>query len=357
MDSKTKEMGEKSHDRSQSDEDDTYTREIKNIKGRPPLRKYVEKYKESSPVVENPSDDNPPVVRSNEQRQSRSKSADPEKLQHTSSEGQNTSDNPIESVDVSQITDDDNDDETIPIKATKPETPDRQKLFSIRNWAILTAVFVAVIAAIWVYVWPYKPVPKKIHHSCEHFSELEKKYPTFDDMLWSTLIVGVNRTINRNPNEPATFIFLYNSSAVADLFLGDITRITIDCFGTGGAIWRTSNDFKADEIAQNYDRVLSRYREILESQGILVVRDLDRVPPTAAKIFFPICDSYTPLVPRAVIFFTIDISRQPERVVRSNRSCTSIAEGILKDLWRDDLHPNMLDPLVVRLTENVFRID
>lgn len=361
-------MDERPHDWSQSsDEGDRHFREIKEIKGRRAIGdrnvsidskiKNAEHYRENSPVEENSSDEN-----SSEVRRFRSKSVDPVKLQQTSTEKQNTSDIPNESVDESQITDDANDDENSPPQATKPDIPEPRKRFSVINLScpnIAIAIVIFVIAVI--LGWPYYSEPKKVHRStspsCEHFSELQKKYPTMDYMLWPTLIVGVDRAINRSPGEPATFIFLYNSSAVADLLLDDITRIAINCFGTGGAIWQTSNDFKADEIAQNNGLVLSRYREKLESKGILVVRDLDRVPPTAAKIFFTICDSNEPLVHRAIIFFTIDISRQPERVVRSERSSTSIAEGILKDLWRDDLRPNALDPLVVRLTENVFRID
>lgn len=197
---------------------------------------------------------------------------------------------------------------------------------------------------------------KRPGSSCKDFLQLHSKYPKTDDTLWYTLIVGVDRAINQDPGEPATFIFLYNSSNVSQNILDDVTRIAIGCFGSRGAIWRSSNDFKSAEIANDYENVLDRHREELKSQGILVVRDLDLVPPTAAKIFFTICDVYEPLVHKAIIFFTIDISRQPQQVIEQDRSATSMAEGILKDLWRGELQPNMLDPLVVRLTENVFRI-
>lgn len=191
--------------------------------------------------------------------------------------------------------------------------------------------------------------------SCEHFLELQSKYPNTDDMLWPTLIVSVDRAINDNPGEPGTFIFLYNSSSVGQSLLDDVTRIAIECFGSGGAIiWPTSNDFATAEIAQDYGTALDLYRKKLETQKVLVVQELDRVPPTAAKIFFTICDSFEPLVHRAIIFFTIDVSGQPRQ---ANQSATAVAEGILKGLWRGELHPNVLDPLLVRLTENVFRID
>ncbi|XP_062709398.1 uncharacterized protein LOC109406026 isoform X5 [Aedes albopictus] len=228
-------------------------------------------------------------------------------------------------------------------------------------WVYFGIPLVIVIVAIGAYyaigAWYGSNSLKQTGSSCENFLQLRSKYPKMDDGLWSTLIVGVNLSLNQDPGEPATFIFLYNSSSVGEMLLDDVTRIAIDCFGSKGAIWRTSNDFKSTEIAEDYGNVLDRHREELKSKKILVVRDLDQVPPTAAKIFFTICDTYEPLVHKAMIFFTIDISRQPEQVVEQDRSATSIAEDILKGLWRKELQPNTLNPLVVRLTENVFRID
>lgn len=236
---------------------------------------------------------------------------------------------------------------------THPEPHGQLKVnANFRNIAVaaVVVVFIGVFLGMWFLNTESNPF-------LENILELHSKYPNTDDMLWPTLIVGVNRSVYRNPGEPATFIFLYNSSNVVQSLLDDVTRITTDCFRTGGAIWRTSKDFQSAEITQDYGIVLERYRKELISKGVLVVRDLDRVPPTAANIFFTICDSYEPLVHKAVIFFTIDISRQPKHVVHPERSATSIAEEILKDSWREELKPNTLDPLVVRLTENVFRID
>ncbi|XP_065086760.1 uncharacterized protein TORIP [Ochlerotatus camptorhynchus] len=233
------------------------------------------------------------------------------------------------------------------------ETKQPPKYAISKSWvlAMVFAVLVIIIA-----IWIVRVVPSKettVRQSCKNFIQLQSKYPNTDNTLWAGLIVGVERAVN-DPGEPATFIFLYNFSSVGQSLLKDVIHITTECFGNEDAIWRTSNDFKSAAITQDYGVVLERHREELKSQGVLVVRDLDQVPPNAAQIFFTICDSYEPLVRKAAIFFTIDISQQ---LNQSQRSPTSIAEGILKDLWRTELHSNVLDPLVVRLTENVFKID
>lgn len=293
-------------------------------------------------------------LKSNTERQSRSKSVEPQKSQTVAAE-ENTDDSPNETDDESSQIIEPNVKVNESIKESSTET-DRLKQSCISNVAY-PAIVIAVLAV--AIGWYYYNQLTKIQPrpSCDDFHQLHGKYPTVESMLWPTLNIGVDRAINREPGEPSTFIFLYNSSTVAHSFLNDVTRIAINCFNSDDAIWRTSKDYNANEIAQNYNIVLDRYRKKLTSQGVMVVRDLDQVPPKAAKIFFTICDSHTPLVRRAIVFFTIDVSRQPRHVLHANRSATSIAEGILKDLWRSELHPNELDPLVVRLTESVFRID
>lgn len=218
---------------------------------------------------------------------------------------------------------------------------------------VLAIAFLVAIIAIAMTRFVPRDETTVRRQSCKNFLQLHSKYPETDDMLWASLIVSVERAVN-DPGEPATFIFLYDSSSIGQSLLKDVIHITMECFGNRDAIWRTSNDFKSAETTLDYGVVLDRHREELKSQGVLVVRDLDQVPPNAAKVFFTICDSYEPLVRKAAIFFTIDIS---QRTNQSQLSPTSIAEGILKDLWRKELHPNVLDPLVVRLTENVFKID
>lgn len=230
------------------------------------------------------------------------------------------------------------------------------------NKLIWLAAAVAILAFIFViqrsifvkyFRYPTENLPTR---RCENLVPLRAKYPLVDKTFWSILNVSVHRAFLRDPGEPATFILLYNASAKGEALLEDTIRFTADCAGDRKPIRLESAYFHSAEIAEDYAVFLSKHREQLKSQGILVVHDLDQVPANAAQAFFPICDSYEPLVERAVIFFTMDISRQPEQVVISARSATAIAERILKDLWKPDLPEDALDPLLVRLTENVYKL-
>ncbi|XP_058833716.1 uncharacterized protein LOC131691388 [Topomyia yanbarensis] len=216
-----------------------------------------------------------------------------------------------------------------------------------------------VVSAIF-YMAIFKPLsntPAKAVQQCIPLLKLSSKYPTIDHVSWNILNVSVNRAIYQNPGEPATFIFLYNSSVNGEALLGDVTRVTAECFGDRKPIQLESNYFKSTEIAGNPKLFFSQYRTQLEAQGILVVRNLDQIPGNTAQIFFTICDSVESLIKKAVIFFTIDISHRPNHVIGSTQSPTQIAEDILKNLWKRDLNANDLNPLLVRLTENVLQIN
>ncbi|XP_055630154.1 uncharacterized protein LOC129770968 isoform X2 [Toxorhynchites rutilus septentrionalis] len=197
-------------------------------------------------------------------------------------------------------------------------------------------------------------LPKQKH--CDNFLKLGSKYPVADLMVWKTLNISVNRAFYRDPGESTTFIFLHNSSAIEDSFLEDIIRVTSECNGGRQPIRLNSADFINTGIAQNHTAFLEQHKKLLEENGILVVQNLDQIPPRDAKVFFTICDSYEPLVQETIIFFTLDVSHQPEYATNSQRSATEIAEKILKKMWQNELNENMLIPLLTRLTDNVFKI-
>lgn len=214
--------------------------------------------------------------------------------------------------------------------------------------------FIAVGTAFLVS-WLLKSPPVKFQHCDQFVTELRPKYPTIDPILWTTLNVSVNRALYREPGEPSTFIFLYDSSSVQETLVEDVIVITSRCFKETRPIRLTNADFETPEIAADYGAFLQQYKPLLEERGIMVVQNLDQVPAKAARALFTICDSYGPLVERAVIFFTIDIS-QRRAVSGSDQSPTEIAESLLRDQWRNGLKGDTLIPLLVRLTENVFKI-
>lgn len=234
----------------------------------------------------------------------------------------------------------------------KPECAAGPLQNSNSSLLVLSGVILFVIAAVATpMLMPSKSSP--VQHCNQFVTVLRPKYPTIDPIMWTTLNVSVNRALYRKPSEPSTFVFLYDSTTVQKSLIEDVIDITSRCFDGTQPIRLTSADFETPEIAADYGAFLQQYKQPLEERGIMVVQNLDQVPAKAARALFTICDSYGPLVERAVIFFTIDISRRTQDL---DQSPTALAEKLLQDQWRSGLRGDTLDPLLVRLTENVFKI-
>jgi hypothetical protein len=87
----------------------------------------------------------------------------------------------------------------------------------------------------------------------------------------------------------------------------------------------------------------------------MVVHQLHDLSPKVAQAFHALCDIYEPTVNRAILFFTIDINEVEPKLVNS-KNPLKIAESYLKTKWQRALEPHILDPLITRMTENVFFI-
>ncbi|XP_053685096.1 uncharacterized protein LOC128734778 [Sabethes cyaneus] len=225
-------------------------------------------------------------------------------------------------------------------------------------WLLLAMIFTLI--AIWIgffnLKWGTTSVTKTPEvRQCAGLLDLNSKYPNVDQLSWSLLNVSVNRAIYREPGEPATFIFLHNSSFAETSLLEDLISVTSECFGEGhNPIKLESQYFRQPDIVADKNLFFAEYLNKLEAQGILVVQDLDKIPANVAQVFFTICDSVEPLVNKAIIFFTINLS---QHTVDAKYSPTGIAESILKEQWENDLNANDLYPLMNRLLENVLVID
>ncbi|XP_058462780.1 uncharacterized protein LOC131437443 [Malaya genurostris] len=251
---------------------------------------------------------------------------------------------------------------TVIKESNPPEKPEKTVIkesnINLFSLILKNSVYIGIVVCIFAILLRfYTQKPIESAKQCTPLLQLASKYPTIDQLTWKILNVSVNRAIYHDPGEPATFIFLYNSSVNGEALLEDVTGITSKCFGDRKPIHLESKYFRKTEIIQNPNIFFEQYQTRLKEEGILVVRDLDQIPGSAAQVFFTICDSVESLINKAVIFFTINISHQPTSVIKSKRNPTQIAEDILKQIWSTDLNSNELNPLVVRLTENVFKID
>uniref|UniRef100_A0A182T124 Uncharacterized protein n=1 Tax=Anopheles maculatus TaxID=74869 RepID=A0A182T124_9DIPT len=198
-----------------------------------------------------------------------------------------------------------------------------------------------------------KPSP-----TCDHFHTLAERYKTFDENLWDLLDVNVRRaTADYQTREPGTFLFLhYGPTIMLDGFIDSVINITAGCFGGTKPISLDGKYFKRPDIEKDYGVFLAEQKEALRQHGVLVVRNFQEVPAWAAQAFHTICDTQEPLVDRAVIYLTLDMLKAGDLLQPSKRSAVEEAENLLHELWKNTLEPAVLQPLITRVTDNVYRI-
>uniref|UniRef100_A0A182N833 Uncharacterized protein n=1 Tax=Anopheles dirus TaxID=7168 RepID=A0A182N833_9DIPT len=192
---------------------------------------------------------------------------------------------------------------------------------------------------------------------CGNFYRLEANYKGVDEKLWSLLNVNVRRAIANDNREPGTILFLHHGSSVAvDKFIDSVVNITADCFGGTEPIVLNGKHIKQTDFRDDYGVFLSQNQAALQQRGVLVVRNFEHFPAQVAQAFHTICDTQEPLVDRAVIYLTMDVSKASGMLGPGDRSATAEAEYFLREIWKDSLRPEVLDPLITRLTDSVYRI-
>ncbi|XP_052872539.1 uncharacterized protein LOC128277962 [Anopheles cruzii] len=240
---------------------------------------------------------------------------------------------------------------------TVPPRLNSQNTEGIGNFVVIV-IFSAISLLVASYLLS-SPSPKPKVPVCVRFDTLESSFATVDDTLWDALNVSLQRaTGERRRREPGTFLFLHHgATSTMNGFMENITKITTGCFGGTEPILLDSQYFKRSDIEEDFGVFIAQQTLPLKQRGVMVVRNLEDIPPKAAQAFHSFCDPEEPQVDRAVIYFTMDTSKvetDPDK--REAMSALANAEHLLHRLWEKELRPEVLDPLIVRLTENVYRI-
>lgn len=194
----------------------------------------------------------------------------------------------------------------------------------------------------------------KIHD--QKMNALEKMYSKQEEDTWISLDAGIKSIIREKPNQPSTFLMLFASdegaktakclaedvSKIATEYLMEVRQTPIIIRGE-----TLNSSFYKDDPGQ----VLIQVKDPVMNHGALIVTDLHKIPPTVAKSFHFICDKYTPLVEKAVLFFTLKMDSLP-----STKDKLRAVKNKMTDLWAEEMNDSALSPLIVRMTSYILNI-
>lgn len=60
---------------------------------------------------------------------------------------------------------------------------------------------------------------------------------------------------------------------------------------------------------QSHSELMNEYRLEVAKTGVMLVKDIDRIPSSLAMAFHYFCDEYNPLVAKSAIFFTLNLEQ------------------------------------------------
>lgn len=193
----------------------------------------------------------------------------------------------------------------------------------------------------------------------ERLNTLEKTYSKQPGDLWASLRVGMRKLVN-HINSPTTILLLHSqNSKVNTCLLAKIKDITIDIASfqknevefkqKGKGVYINMEDYPL--VFDNAGEFMEKYKSELEQDKLLIVENFHKSPMTVMEAFHYLSDTIDPWVKNVLIILTLEIKISK----RVSQHIEDTAEQELRELLKS-LPDNLSNPLITRLTENVFMV-
>lgn len=245
-------------------------------------------------------------------------------------------------------------------KNTSEDTPPQKEKSESNTTIIVAGAIIMICVAIFLRI--YFGNASEIAKSngpiqCLQFKELENDFPHQDMLLWKSLRIGIQNVLNLNPTRPSVFLLAYSDINTSNHIMSKILNATKSCMKSQNPIELDGGTFATDAMIKDYGEIIQKYKGDLENEGVMFVSDVQRTPARAAQVFHTICDTITPLVERAVIFFTVHLDRHDTKMTHNMLS--EIVEDQLENSWKKDgsVESDTLKALIGRMTEQVFLLN
>lgn len=235
------------------------------------------------------------------------------------------------------------------------------------NFTIYLVGIIVVIVAVsigWLLLQNNSLQNASAKIKCPQITALSKQYSRQEPQLWKSLKTNIENVLNQTPKQPGIFLLAYNDRITVERIMADIINATTHCMHSrdpkrAHPIQLNGGTFATAEMLKDYGVVISRYRNELESEGIMYVADLHETPAEVAQAFHTICDAYTPLVHKSIIFFTLfveDASSSNHNGKMSPNHVHHLVESKLQNKWGAKINDDTLHALIGRVTDQVFFI-
>lgn len=219
----------------------------------------------------------------------------------------------------------------------------------------IVALLFVFIPAIF-YFFPTTILTKDIEKTfCPSMLEYEETHPMRYSYFWSQIQNGMNHVLADVPPEPAVFFLVYSDEYTMTKTLNQITDVVKLCLDSReGVLDIPLSELQSNEVVKNYGLLIEKYRPILETKRVMVVKDVQNVPAPVSPVFHSFCDTSAPVVKRAAIFFTMQMDE--DEIPSSYNDLIVKVEKDLQTLWKDGVDVDKIMPLITRMTVNVLPV-
>jgi hypothetical protein len=145
---------------------------------------------------------------------------------------------------------------------------------------------------------------------CEGFHQISQQFPSYEQDIFLSLKFGVEDLLNKDPCRPSVFLFVHDDPQnIIEGFINKVVANVQQCLDTSEPLMLDSSHFKTNAMLNDYGNFLVKYKTQLTQSSVMVVYDIAEIPATVAQAFHTICDTINPLVQKAIILLTLQVSK------------------------------------------------
>lgn len=213
---------------------------------------------------------------------------------------------------------------------------------------------IVVFVAIFLVKNATNVAPTSDSKSCTAIFSLKDKYKSQNEDIWYDFKFGIESVMKAERSKPNIYMLIYDQKADINNLLQDVISVAYKCINPSARpVIKSADYFKTPDVLRDYGEAISKLKVLMEKSHVMLITKFNEIPPLSARAFHTICDTETPFVDKAFVILAMPVDSN----LLDGKKPTAKAEITLRNLWKDAMKRDIMDPLIARVTDNVLYIN